>query len=293
MAKVTYEILEGLVTNLNQNNILIQSYIFLATALLLLIAISSWVFTTFSPLLSFTFSALLIIFTAFWLVKVLLSPLFTLFQQLDITLKETLHELNIPVATIQANVTLLSNKLEDEKQIRQLKRIQQASNQLLYLHKSLEHRVKKQYKETSKESIELKDFIQQSVENYKILYPQAIFNLNLEPTPINVNSFELQKSLDNIISNAIKYCVQSPIIHISLSNATLSIVDNAKGIDESQLLKIFERYYQTTPNNKGSGIGLSIVKSFCDANTIALSINSKVNEFTKIVLNFQKSSKKQ
>ena len=91
------------------------------------------------------------------------------------------------------------------------------------------------------------------------------------------------KTIDNILQNSIKYS-KNPVIDITLRDYVLEIKDNGIGIDEVELIKIFDRYYQEDNSYEGFGVGLSLVKEFCDENGIKLTINSKKNQGTTIML---------
>jgi signal transduction histidine kinase len=55
-------------------------------------------------------------------------------------------------------------------------------------------------------------------------------------------------------------------------------------MDEVELLRVFERYYQSSQNNRGEGIGLAIVKEYCDKSNISIDIQSKPNKGTTVIL---------
>jgi signal transduction histidine kinase len=85
----------------------------------------------------------------------------------------------------------------------------------------------------------------------------------------------------------VKYSKENKKIALSLVNGILSIKDNGIGIDEVVLLQIFDRYYQSDDSMPGFGIGLSMVKRFCDTNRIKLNIESKKEQGTTIFLDFK------
>ena len=60
----------------------------------------------------------------------ILKPLFKSDEKLELSVKETIHELNIPVSTIKMNTQLLEKTITDEKSLKRLERIKQASNKL-------------------------------------------------------------------------------------------------------------------------------------------------------------------
>lgn len=240
----------------------------------------------FPPIVATTMIILLILSMAGWMIKLLFAPLFMAAKNIDDIIKETLHELNIPIATIEANSSMLKKKIDDEKQQRQLQRISQAASHLLHLHQRLNYLIKKEFQKAPVKTVDLKAFLLDRIESYQIIYPQAQFHTDLENLSIVTDPFGLQQTIDNIISNSIKYAKQIPIIHITLKGDTLEILDEGKGMDDNTILQIFQRYYQADRSQKGDGIGLNLVKHFCDTQKIRLNITAKPDAFTKVVLQF-------
>ena len=98
-------------------------------------------------------------------------------------------------------------------------------------------------------------------------YIQLINNINEhEPIKINLVIGELSEVIINIINNskdAIKENnIQNPWIKIDLEknedHIIISIEDNAKGIPEDILDKIFDPYFTTKHKSQGTGLGLHI-----------------------------------
>ncbi|MCF6200943.1 MAG: sensor histidine kinase, partial [Hydrogenimonas sp.] len=71
--------------------------------------------------------------------KVALEPLFITNDLLDRLLKDTLHELNIPLSTIFANVSMLKRSESDPKRLKRLDRIERAGENLSELYKDLDY----------------------------------------------------------------------------------------------------------------------------------------------------------
>jgi len=65
---------------------------------------------------------------------------------------------------------------------------------------------------------------------------------------------------------------------------TLFIQDSGIGIDTKNLFIVFDKSYQENPSTEGFGIGLSIVKSFCDKHKIKIKIDTKKDVGTTISL---------
>lgn len=91
--------------------------------------------------------------------------------------------------------------------------------------------------------------------------------LDVEDATICIDAFRLDIICRNLISNAIKYAdpeKEEAFISISVkvAHGVLSLIfeDNGIGIHHKHQSKIFNMFYVTTHHNKGSGIGLYLVK---------------------------------
>jgi len=216
-----------------------------------------------------------------------LEPKESLDKKLTDLTREMLHEINIPIATIKANLQMLTRTIKDEKNIKKLTRIEQASNRLHRLYEILSYSIKKEIMPITPTVIDLKDIIEQRVENFKLISNNN-FILELTSLNIEIDKIGLEQVIDNIIENAIKYSNINSDIEISINQNSLYIKDYGCGIEPQELVKIYDRYYQSDSNNNGSGIGLNIVKEFCDRENIELKINSKVGIGTTVIFDFSK-----
>ena len=215
----------------------------------------------------------LIIFLSF--TTSILKPLFQSDDNLQKKLKETIHELNIPVSTIKMNAQLLEKNISDEKSLNRINRIKQASNNLLKLYEDMEYNIKKQIDKIEKQECFLDEIITNSIEKFEDIKENIIITATLPHIRLltDVNGFE--KVIDNLLSNAIKYnSKKEPIVNISYEKNILSVFNKGEKIDTKNLFIIFDRYYQTDSSNHGFGIGLNIVKEFCDKNKIMIKIDT-------------------
>ncbi|HGZ71084.1 MAG TPA: HAMP domain-containing histidine kinase, partial [Nitratifractor sp.] len=87
---------------------------------------------------------------------------------------------------------------------------------------------------------------------------------------------ELERIIDNTLSNAIKYSPQNSTIEFLVGQVSkgtfIAVIDNGYGIENAE--KIFDAYYQGASSNKGLGIGLATVKEICDRNSITIDLQS-------------------
>ena len=207
---------------------------------------------------------------------------------LDKLLKDSLHELNIPLSTIMANVDMIRKREDDEKKLKRLDRIKKASNQLLELYKNLDYYIKREIQKVDYEIFNLKDLVEDRVLLFEDIKKDIKIETNLQDVFVKADRSGFAKVIDNLLSNAIKYNKKGGFVKITLNEQELTFEDSGIGIKECEIVRIFERYYQVSDLNQGFGIGLNIVKSFCDENGISISIKSKEGVGTKISLNLKR-----
>jgi len=221
--------------------------------------------------------------------KLSIDPLEEHVTNLQNLSKETLHELNLPISTIMTNLNMLKKKTTDEKDLKRLKRIDTACLMLQERYNELDYMIKKQTLHEVKEEFMLNELVESRVAFLEHLYPSMEFNLNLEQTKIISDKTGLAKIIDNIIDNAVKYSPNSNRCDIKLNDHTLHIEDFGCGMDEVELIRIYDNYYQSNDTMRGFGIGLGMVKRFCDSQNIHLNIKSKLGFGTTVLLKFKEN----
>ena len=231
----------------------------------------------------------LIILCGIMISKLAIDPLFEHVTNLQNLSSETLHELNLPISTIKTNVHMLKNNISDEKDLKRVSRIQSACDMLQQRYNELDYMIKLQSSNVKYEKIQLDELIRSRVEFLNRIFSHIEFDLELSPTQISNDKVGLSKVIDNLLDNAVKYSQNIHKISIKLRDQTLFIQDYGCGMDEVELLKIFDKYYQSNSKMQGFGIGLSMVKRFCDANNIVLNFKSKPNVGTTVILKFKEN----
>ena len=235
-------------------------------------------------------SIMVLILSAGWgyiIATHLLAPKAELDENLSQLSSEILHELNIPLSTIKANTTLLKKRSEDEKTMKRLERIEASSLRLERLYKELVYSIKKEIHPVEKEQFSLKKLLQERIEVFA-QFERNTFYLTMEEIQLKADKIGFEKTVDNLLMNAMKYSDKASSIDISTQNNILTIADKGIGMDETQLLKIYERYYQADNKLKGEGIGLALVKTYCDEEGIDIDIKSKKEQGTSVLLNLNK-----
>ena len=212
-----------------------------------------------------------------FLSKQLLESLFKSDETIQNHIKETLHELNTPVATIQMNTKILQKKEQNEKNIARLNRIEQSCENLLNLYNQMEYNIKEQIDKVNSEEFLVDEIISKSINKFEDIKKDINIVYTSLTLQINTDKNGFEKVIDNLLSNAIKYNKPNGNITISLENNILKIEDTGIGIDTKSLFHIFDKYYQENSLNDGVGLGLNMVKAYCDKYKIDIKIDSTLD----------------
>ena len=219
--------------------------------------------------------------------KNFIKTMFRSDEMLEKEIKNTLHELNIPVSTIKMNIQLLQKSIKDEKDLKRLQRVEKANENLLKLYENLEYKFKKQLDKVVFEEFSLSEALKVSIESFSDIKKDTKIDIFYEDLTLYCDYNGFLIVLNNLIENAIKYNNKNnPYIKIELNDGILSIFNSGKTIDTKNIILVFDRYFQENQENSGFGLGLAIVKEFCDKSRVNINIQS-LNHGTKIDLNLK------
>ena len=217
--------------------------------------------------------------------KIAIEPLVSHFETLDRFSKETLHELNIPISTIKTNAQMLEKGCLDEKSRKRIARIVSACDLLRGRYDELDYLIRQQMRQERIELIALDELLRERIESLQELYPGYRLEGDLAPVSLKLDKMGFIKVVDNLIDNAVKNSPKGTVVKILLAEHRLQVVDEGRGMDKVELFKVFDRYYQSDASLPGYGIGLALVKRYCDRYRIGLSIDSKPGRGTVVTLN--------
>ncbi len=208
---------------------------------------------------------------------------------------DSMHELKTPLGVININVELLSHYVTSSKH---LQRIKAATKQMQMTYEDVEYYIKHNKVMYAKEPINLSEYLGLRVSFFediaisKAITLQSYIEENMQ---VYVNKVELQRIIDNTLSNAIKYSYFQGIVEISLkqkdeSSCVLSFIDHGQGIKD--LYKVFERFEREDGVQGGFGLGLNIVQNICNKNDIDIDIESYEDKGSRFTYIFKLDKKK-
>ena len=197
------------------------------------------------------------------------------------------HELRAPLVSVIGIVNLVKMEGLYNSSGEYWELIESCSNKLdYYIQKTLQY-YKNNKNVSDKSEINFKKLVDEIIDLYAYTNKDTQFNLNINQAHQFIgDAFRIEVILGNLISNAIKYQKESEkdkvvdiTIEVNPFSAEISITDNGLGILNEHLEKIFTQFFKTK-NNKGSGLGLFIVKEALNKIDGKISVSSSLNHGT-------------
>ena len=203
------------------------------------------------------------------------------------------HEIRTPINTIMNYTSLLKMELEDqvgEDNKGSFKSIQNAAHRLLRtidlilnisdLEAGTYEPKFEQINIPNQIIIPVVNEFKQAAQNKNL---DLIFSVNKTDNAITlIDSYTVYQTLANLVDNAIKY-TENGTINLILDKNDASIIikisDTGVGISKDYIPKLFEKFSQEeagyTRRYEGSGLGLALVKNYCNINNIAIFVESE------------------
>lgn len=208
------------------------------------------------------------------------------------------HELRTPIAVIMSSNQLLELNIRKEKSnylesnIQKTNIIKQNCNRLIRLTNNIIDiaKIDSGFMDLKTKNIDIV-FLIESIVNSVVPYAATknidiVFDTNEEEVIMSIDPDKIERIILNLMSNAIKFSQENTNIYVTVekSEDTLmcSVKDTGIGMEQKHLENIFERFTQIDDimvrKNEGSGIGLSLVKSFINLHGGEIKVKSSVGE---------------
>ena len=200
-------------------------------------------------------------------------------EQHDAFINAVTHELKTPVASIRLYLETLKTRDVDEQQRQEFYNIMLADSDRLS--KTVEQvlrasRMRHRQRRIATSAINLGEMVRECLELARVQYGLNETHLMYTESPEATNARvsgdidELRAAFANLLDNAVKYSDEEVRVVVSVSvpdekRVTVRVADQGIGIPQTQLKRIFKRFYRVPgrfmARVKGTGLGLFIVKS--------------------------------
>ncbi len=187
----------------------------------------------------------------------------------DTILQDVAHELKTPMAKLALSLELLEKNVSNNDKAnrhfdvckRSMVRLQNTIEGILNLSRLESHAA-----EVHMENIVLQDMLTSIIQELKMFADRKNIILSVQfddlgPACVHGDLEMIRRLYINLIHNAIKY-TDTGTVAVRLTRdeqfVKVAVKDSGIGLSREDLTKIFERFYQKSAANEGSGVGLTI-----------------------------------
>lgn len=190
----------------------------------------------------------------------------------DKFIEHSVHEIKTPLSIISLNSQLRTKFFGEDKYSRKiegaLRTLENSYEDMTFLH------TKNQISYIV-EKINLKEILQERIKYFELIATTQNRHLELfieQNIFVELSKIELNRLIDNNLSNAIKYSEIGTTIKIFLKDKNLEFHSIGKRIKDTN--NIFKKYTRENDSVGGHGLGLSIVKDICQKYNIKIDVTS-------------------
>jgi len=198
------------------------------------------------------------------------------------------HELRTPLAALKSVVeTLAEGALEDESVAHDfLRRADAEVDRLVQLVEELLElsRIESGDQPLALQETDVAALLSEALERLRPQAERAQLNLKLELSPglglARIDGARIERAVLNLLHNAIKFTPSGGDVTLAAGREDGSLLvqvrDTGAGIAQSDLSRIFERFYKVDQSRAsgGSGLGLALVKHAVEAHGGSVSVES-------------------
>jgi signal transduction histidine kinase len=218
-------------------------------------------------------------------------------KELDKFVYSASHDLRSPISSLKGLIEIV--KLEDD--------LDQIRDYLDLMHQSLDKQdqfireiidySRNKRKKITVASVSLNKVIDEIIAQHLYIKGtnEIAIKKELSVDEVFSDGLRLKIILNNLLSNAIKYTDESKEKkYISIKTYAkgefykIEIEDNGIGINNEYHVKIFEMFFVTNNNKKGSGLGLYLVKEAVENLNGNITVDSKMNIGSKFTVTIPK-----
>lgn len=190
---------------------------------------------------------------------------------------DTVHQLRTPLTNIMMNAEMIKHKQTDKSVSSYIDKIDSSINMLSNFYEDLAYVASADTIEYPPKNINLSDFLKKRIEFFSTISKvshKEIQSTIEEDIFTNINQIELERIIDNNISNGIKYATKNKPININLlqSNDTAILAIRTYGDQIKDKDKIFEKNFREDEAKRGLGLGLNMVKNICEKYHISYNV---------------------
>ena len=177
------------------------------------------------------------------------------------------HELRTPLTSLRTNIDLLvrseetGRPLPEDDRRELLASVRAQMTELNALIGDLQELSRPQGQSAQTGIVGLHEVVERAVERVRLRGPQVAITVEASPWYVRGEAAALERTVVNLLDNAVKFSPDGGTVEVSLSGGTLRVRDHGAGVPEEDLPHVFDRFWRSPSARSlpGSGLGLSIV----------------------------------
>ncbi len=188
---------------------------------------------------------------------------------------DLVHEIRNPLASLKSASEIISDTVDKEKRQKLLKIMTHDVSRIDRLMTDYSQILKDELAISSEqmEDLDLKPIIESVVDDFNNIYVEKK-NINIQLNTSGSKTYfikgignRIEQIIANLLDNAVSFSKSGKIVNVDLGEnenyTILKVSDEGEGFKESDIKKVFDRFYSNRPENFGehSGLGLNIVKN--------------------------------
>jgi two-component system sensor histidine kinase MprB len=178
------------------------------------------------------------------------------------------HELRTPVTSLRTNIEILQQaaELPETERTKLVADVVEQLEELSALVGDLIELARDDEPQQTPEEIRLDVLVAEAVTRAVRHAPGARFDVQLEETVVSGVPARLDRAVNNVLDNAVKFAGTERPIEVRLVAGELTVRDHGPGIEAGDLPHVFDRFYRGASARAlpGSGLGLAIVRQVID-----------------------------
>ena len=216
---------------------------------------------------------------------------------------DLVHEIRNPLASLKSASEIISDTTDKKKREKLLEIMTHDVSRIDRLITDYSQILKDELAISTEqmEDLDLKPIIESVVDDFNNIYIEKK-NINIIlSTSGSKNYFikgisnRVEQIIANLLDNAVSFSKKGSIVTVQLdedkSHTILQVLDQGEGFKETDIKKVFDRFYSNRPENFGehSGLGLNIVKNLVQIHKGQIYASNSPNGGALIEIKFPKN----
>ncbi len=221
----------------------------------------------------------------YYLSEKIVAPVKDAYDKQKLFIANASHELNTPLAVIQANMEAMEVSQDNRKWKDNVETEITRANKLVLDLLQLAKMDADGAGKKMAEKVDLPAELEGRVEMFRPKFGGKIDLKCKGEKEYILPKQDVLQVVDILLDNATKYGEKK--ISVALEQDRIEIVNDGATIAKKDQAKIFDRFYQTDKTREGSGLGLAIAKAICEQNNWQIACESN-RQRTKFLVSFVK-----